>query len=94
MDPVSTITLSDFWALVRDKEYRYEQLPSKIPSDMVFGSYYMAETRATFGSDPYPYGIKDNEKMIQTMIDFSFEQGLTPRKLAMEEIFAAPMLDL
>ena len=83
-----------FSALVRAKEYWYEQLPRKIPTDMVFGSQYMAETRATFGPDPYPYGIKDNEKMIQTMIDFSFEQGLIPRKLEMEEIFAAPMLDL
>ena len=32
--------------------------------------------------------------MMQTMIDFSFEQGLTPRKLEFKEIFAKPMLDL
>ncbi|MCH7607316.1 MAG: hypothetical protein IIC94_01930 [Chloroflexi bacterium] len=83
-----------FSALVRAKEHWYAQLASKIPSDLIFGSQYMAQTRSIFGPDPYPYGIADNEKMIQQMIDFSFEQGLTPRKMEIEELFAAPMLDL
>ncbi len=83
-----------FSAFVRAKERWYAQLSSKIPTDLVFGPQYMAQTREIFGSDPYPYGIADNEKMIQRMIDFSFEQGLTPRKMEIEELFAAPMLDL
>jgi hypothetical protein len=32
--------------------------------------------------------------MINTMIDFSHEQGFIPRKPSMEELFAAPLLDL
>jgi 4,5-dihydroxyphthalate decarboxylase len=83
-----------FAAFVKAKEHWYEQLPSKIPSDMVFGSQYMAQTRAIFGSDPYPYGIQSNAKMIQTMIDFSHEQGFIPRKLSPEEIFAPNILAL
>jgi 4,5-dihydroxyphthalate decarboxylase len=83
-----------FAAFVRAKDYWYDQLSSKIPSDMVFGSQYMAQTRAMFGSDPYPYGIRDNAKMMQTMIDFSDEQGLASRKLDFEEIFAPSMMDL
>lgn len=83
-----------FAAFVRAKEAWYAQLNSKIPSDMVFGPQYMAQTRKIFGSDPYPYGIKDNAKMMQTMIDFSHEQGFIPRKLEFEEIFAKNLLDL
>ncbi|MEX2598594.1 MAG: hypothetical protein WD533_02950, partial [Dehalococcoidia bacterium] len=83
-----------FAAFVKAKEHWYAQLPSKVPSDLVFSSQYLAQTRAMFGSDPYPYGVKDNEKMMQTMIDFSHEQGLTPRKVAIEELFAPPLLDL
>ena len=79
---------------MRAKEHHYSQLSSKIPSDMIFGPQYMAKTRATFGSDPYPYGVRDNEKMMQTMIDFSHEQGLTPRKMTFEELFAPSLLDL
>ena len=32
--------------------------------------------------------------MLQTLIDYSFEQQLTPRKLALEEVFAPSTLDL
>ena len=81
-------------AFVKAKDAWYLELSSKIPSDMVFGPHYMAQTRATFGSDPYPYGIKDNAKMMQTMIDFSHEQGFIPRKLEFEEIFAPNIMDL
>ena len=83
-----------FAAFVRAKEAWYSQLSSRIPSDMVFGPQYMAQTRSIFGSDPYPYGVKDNLKMMETMIGFSHEQGLTPRKMTIEELFAPSMLDL
>jgi 4,5-dihydroxyphthalate decarboxylase len=81
-------------AFVQAKEAWYAQLSSKVPSDMIFGPQYMAQTRAIFGSDPYPYGIKDNAKMMETMISFSHEQGFIPRKLEFEEIFAKNLLDL
>jgi len=32
--------------------------------------------------------------MPETLIDYSFEQKLTPRKLGLEEIFAASTLNL
>ncbi|MEK9659203.1 MAG: hypothetical protein VW450_04575 [Chloroflexota bacterium] len=83
-----------FAAFVRAKEHWYERLSSKVPTDLIFGPQYMAQTRSMFGADPFPYGVKDNEKMIQTMIDFSHEQGLTPRKLTVEELFAPATLDL
>jgi 4,5-dihydroxyphthalate decarboxylase len=81
-------------AFVAAKEAWYEELSSNIPSDMIFGPQYMAQTRKIFGSDPYTYGVKGNEKMINTMIDFSHEQGFIPRKPSMEELFAPQMLDL
>ena len=65
-----------------------------VPSDLIFGSQYMAQTRSIFGSDPFTYGVKGNRKMIDTMIGFSHEQGFIPRKPDMEELFAPPMLDL
>jgi 4,5-dihydroxyphthalate decarboxylase len=83
-----------FAAFVKAKECWYEQLSSKVPTDMVFGPQYMAQTRSIFGSDPYPYGIQSNAKMMQTMIDFSYEQGFIPRKLTFEEIFAPNIMDL
>jgi 4,5-dihydroxyphthalate decarboxylase len=51
-------------------------------------------TRELFGNDPYPYGVKANRKMLETLIDFSHEQGLTSKKMKVEELFAASTLDL
>ena len=49
-------------------------------------------TKEILGDDPFPYGIKDNQAMLQTIIDFSHEQGLTPRKMKVEELFAEELL--
>jgi 4,5-dihydroxyphthalate decarboxylase len=45
------------------------------------------------GDDPFPYGIKANQAMVETIINFSHEQGLTPRRMKVEELFAKETLD-
>lgn len=44
--------------------------------------------------DPYPYGVKSNQKVLETIAQYSHEQGLTPRVVRMEEVFAPSTLDL
>ena len=44
--------------------------------------------------DPYPYGVKSNRQTLDTLAAYSHEQGLTPRQLAVEEVFAPSTLDL
>jgi 4,5-dihydroxyphthalate decarboxylase len=83
-----------FAAFTKAKEHWYGKLANSIPSDLFFGPQYLAQTRSIVGEDPFPYGIRDNQKMLQTLIDYSFEQKLTPRKLGLEEIFARSTLDL
>jgi 4,5-dihydroxyphthalate decarboxylase len=53
-----------------------------------------ANARQALASDPYPYGVKSNEKVLKTVAAYSHEQGLTPRVMQMEEIFAPSTLDL
>jgi 4,5-dihydroxyphthalate decarboxylase len=81
-------------AFVKAKELAQERLAESIPSGLVFGPQYLAQTRAIFGDDPYPYGVQANRAMLQTIIDFSHEQGLTPQKLKIEDLFAPSTLDL
>jgi 4,5-dihydroxyphthalate decarboxylase len=81
-------------AFVKAKEIASERLAESIPSGLIFGPEYLAKTRAMFGNDPFPYGIKANRSMLQTLIDCSHEQGLTPEKLPIEELFAPSTLDL
>ena len=60
----------------------------------MFGREYLKMTREFFGNDPFPYGIEANRKFLQTTIDFSHEQGLTPRKERIEDLFAPSTLTI
>jgi 4,5-dihydroxyphthalate decarboxylase len=81
-------------AFVQAKELARERLAESIPSGLVFGNEYLAQTRRIFGEDPYPYGVKANRGMLETILDYSVEQGLTPSRLKIEDLFAPSTLDL
>ena len=87
------IATSLYEGFLRAKELACERLPESIPSALIFGAEYWAMTRQTIGDDPFPYGIKANREMLDTITDYSHEQGLTPRKMKMDELFAESLLD-
>ena len=37
--------------------------------------------------DPLPYGVKNNLASILCMIDYTHQQGMTPKKFSVEEAF-------
>lgn len=39
------------------------------------------------GPDPIPYGINRNRRSIEALIDFSVQQGLLKRRMALEDLF-------
>jgi 4,5-dihydroxyphthalate decarboxylase len=45
------------------------------------------ETRALMGENFWPYGIAPNRKALETLFQYSYEQGLANRKLKIEELF-------
>jgi 4,5-dihydroxyphthalate decarboxylase len=87
------VAASLYDGFVRAKALAREQLLEQIPSALVFGEEYLSMTCATVGDDPFPYGIKANAAMLDTIIGYSHEQGLTPRKMKVEELFASETLD-
>jgi ABC-type nitrate/sulfonate/bicarbonate transport system substrate-binding protein len=44
--------------------------------------------RDGIGDDPFPYGVAPNRKAIETLVQFSLEQHIIPRKFSVEELFA------
>lgn len=42
------------------------------------------------GPDPLPYGIEENRATIEALERTAFEQGLTPRRMSMDELFVDP----
>ncbi len=88
------VALNLYNAFVQAKDLSVRTLPARMPTDLVFGNDYMRQTRAVFGNDPYPYGVKSNEAMLNTLIDYSHEQGLTKKRANIEELFAPITLGL
>lgn len=49
---------------------------------------HMAETKRVLGDNYWTYGVDGNREAIDTMCRYAFEQGLTDRKMAIDELFA------
>jgi len=81
-------------AFAAAKEIAQDRLIPSIPSALVFGPEYLEKTRAIFGNDPYPYGIRANKPMLETIVAYSHEQGLIKEKPNLESLFAKSTLDL
>jgi 4,5-dihydroxyphthalate decarboxylase len=52
------------------------------------------EARKALNTDAYPYGVKSNNLVLETVTEYSHEQGLTPRKVSLDEVFAPSTMDL
>jgi 4,5-dihydroxyphthalate decarboxylase len=89
----SGIAVKLYKAFITAKEQMTETLLERIPEALQFAPEYLAMTRSILGDDPFPYGLKANQAMLDTIISYSHEQGLTPRKMNLEELFAAETLD-
>jgi 4,5-dihydroxyphthalate decarboxylase len=77
----------------RAKAIAQERIAAQIPSALIFGKEYLAKTRELIGDDPFPFGIKANRAMLDTITSYSHEQGLTPRQMKAEELFAESTLE-
>lgn len=55
--------------------------------------WYVDETKEIMGNDWWPYGIEKNRETIEAICKYSFEQGLSTRKMTIEELFATETFD-
>ena len=54
----------------------------------------LARNRETLGTDWWPYGIATNRAAIDVVLRYHHEQGLTDRRLAVEDIFVPYLLGM
>jgi 4,5-dihydroxyphthalate decarboxylase len=52
------------------------------------------ETAAVMGDDFWRYGVNENLREIEALTQYIHEQGLADRRVAVEELFAAPTFDI
>ncbi len=54
---------------------------------------YVEETKREFGDDWWAYGLEKNVKTLETFTRYHYEQGLSPKKLEVSELFAPEALE-
>uniref|UniRef100_UPI00117C2779 ABC transporter substrate-binding protein n=1 Tax=Pelomonas sp. KK5 TaxID=1855730 RepID=UPI00117C2779 len=63
---------------------------AKLPASTDKGDKKYQKLQAIVGADPLPYGIEENRKTIEALEQTAFKQGLTPRRMSMNELFVDP----
>jgi 4,5-dihydroxyphthalate decarboxylase len=84
------VALSLYKALVRAKGYS-QQLMIETGSPKASFAWLqplIEEEQSIIGKDWYPYGIEANRESIEALLQYSFEQGLSRRRVKLEELFA------
>jgi 4,5-dihydroxyphthalate decarboxylase len=66
--------------------------PGALKISLPWVSEEFTRTVALMGDDFWPYGIKANGAAIDSLTRYAAAQGLTPRRLAVADLFAAPVL--
>jgi 4,5-dihydroxyphthalate decarboxylase len=50
------------------------------------------ELDEVFGGDAFPYGVAANRTALEAAVQYSYEQGLSPRRVRVDELFAPEVL--
>ncbi|MCW6537775.1 ABC transporter substrate-binding protein [Sphingomonas lycopersici] len=84
------IARSLYTAFVAAQRLSYDQLrvSASLKTMLPWQIAAVEDTIATMGADWWPYGIERNRHVIETFTRYHHEQGLSPRRLTIEEMFA------
>src|SRR5246127_5023281 len=84
------IALSMYKALSRAKDYAFRMLAEAGSPKASFAwlQPLLEDEQSIIGKDWYPYGIEANRPTIEALLQYTYEQGLSDRRLKIEELFA------
>jgi 4,5-dihydroxyphthalate decarboxylase len=82
-------------AFVQSQRITYAQLrtTASLQTMLPWSSAEEEQTRKLMGDDYWPYGFEANRHVLETFTRYSFEQGLSKRKLDPAELFAPETLE-
>ena len=87
-NPWAARSLMDAFDKAKERCDRYYFDPNW--SQLAWGRHLFEEERLLFGEDPWPFGIDPNRKNLEQFMNYSVEQGLLPRRMAVEELHHSP----
>ena len=74
------------------KTYDYLNTSMALTSMLPWQAAHVEEARALLGEDWWPYGVEPNRRVLETFLRYHHEQGLSKRRLQVEELFAPETL--
>ncbi|MCK5839357.1 MAG: hypothetical protein KAG99_05880, partial [Bacteroidales bacterium] len=77
----------DAYSEAKQLEYNYMKKLGWVYESLPWYGQELEETRTLMGENFWPYGIEANRKTLETLFRYSYEQGLSSRKLTIEELF-------
>ena len=89
------VAQSLYKAFVQAQRRTYEDLreSAALKAMLPWLTAHVEQVREEMGDDYWPYGLERNHKTLQTFLRYSFEQGLSKRRLEPEELFAPESLE-
>ena len=61
-------------------------------SQLAWGRHYWEEERSLLADDIWPLGIRRNRANLERFLEYSLDQGLIDRKMAVDDLFASPIV--
>jgi 4,5-dihydroxyphthalate decarboxylase len=81
-------------AFEKAKRIAYKRLVNPRVVPLAWYRSYLEDERALLGPDPWEYGLSDiNRKNLETLIGYCHQQGLTSRRMTVDELFVKESLD-
>jgi 4,5-dihydroxyphthalate decarboxylase len=89
------VAQSLYKALLESKNHCIEAIfkNDALHSVLPWTAQHAGDIRNLMGMDFWPYGVEANRQTLETFLRYSFEQGLTAKKLAVETLFPKETLD-
>jgi 4,5-dihydroxyphthalate decarboxylase len=75
-------------AFTKAKEIGIKHVSDTRRSFLAWYGAQLEEERELFGDDAWPYNIKDNRHVLETMIRYAEMVGVTDRRLEIKDLFA------
>ena len=85
-EPAVATHLVSAFETAKQQAYRYWADHRR--SSLAWFGAEQEEERALLGPDPWAYSVEKNQIVLDTLLDYAAEQGLTERRLDIKEIFA------
>lgn len=76
------------------KKIGRESAKSDRSGDLVWKDYYLEEEKRLFGGDPWAYGLKQNEHVLEKLISYCYAQGIAAERVRPKDLFVPDTWEL